>query len=54
MNRKTKTDFKPTRDEIRAMSHFWSEATRNVKAAKNREERRKETHGKGKNKKHKA
>lgn len=52
MNRKPKTDFKPTRDEIRAMNHFWSAATQNVKAAKNREERRKATHGKGK--KHKA
>lgn len=52
MNRKPKIDFKPTRDEIRAMNHFWSAATQNVKAAKNREERRKSQHGK--NKKHKA
>lgn len=52
MDRQHITDFRPTRDEIRAMSHFWSAALQNVKAAKNREERRKEKHGKGKSKKH--
>ena len=38
--RKQKQDFRPTRDEIRAMGHYWQVAVQNVKAAKNREERR--------------
>lgn len=54
MNRKPKTDFRPTKDEIRAMGHYWEAAARNVKSAGNREERRKAKHGKknGKAQKH--
>lgn len=40
MDRQHKTDFRPTRDEIKAMNHYWRAATENVKAAGNREERR--------------
>ena len=39
--RRQKQDFRPTRDEIKAMGHYWQAAVQNVKAAKNREERRK-------------
>lgn len=40
MDRQHKTDFRPTRDEIKAMNHYWQAATQNVKAAGNRKERR--------------
>ena len=51
-DRQHKTDFRPTRDEIKAMNHYWQAATAGIKAAGNREERRKKKDGKGK--KHKA
>lgn len=38
--RKHKDDFRPTRDEIRAMSHYWAVACQRIRAAKNREQRR--------------
>ena len=39
-DRRHKDDFRPSKDEIRAMSHYWSVALQNIKAAQNREQRR--------------
>lgn len=47
MEQKKQTqDFKPTKAEIRAINHYWEEAMRNAKGAKNRAQRRK-NHARG-------
>ena len=38
--RKQKKDYRPTKDEIKAMSHYWAAAVADIRAARNRKERR--------------